>query len=88
MKFFRDIILEGKGKDGVVVMTTCTGGMWMANSGVLDGKRATTNRMALRMAGEMHPKVKWEDRRWVIERFEANGKKGELWTAGGAQCGE
>ncbi|KAI9872829.1 MAG: hypothetical protein M1823_008073, partial [Watsoniomyces obsoletus] len=59
LEFFRDIFGKeekgkegrGKGKDGVVLMTTCTGSMWVAASGVLDGRKCTTNRMALQRAG-------------------------------------
>ena len=84
MQFFKDVF--EKGKEGVVVMTTCTGSMWMAHSGVLDGRKATTNRLALGMAKEMYPNVEWVDKRWVVD--EIGGRKGELWTAGGAACGE
>ena len=67
-----------------VVMTTCTGAMWLASSGVLKGLRATTNRGALDAARQMHPEVTWEDQRWVVSQKEG----GELWTSGGAQAGE
>ncbi|MCJ1256405.1 hypothetical protein MMC24_004226 [Lignoscripta atroalba] len=62
------------------VMTTCVGGMWLASAGVLDGKRATTNRGAVEMARKMYPKVDWVDgERWVVD--------GKFWTAGGAGAG-
>ena len=85
MQLFKDIF-AGKGKKGVVFMTTCVGAMWVADAGVLKGKKATTNRMMLQMAGKMHPNVEWVDKRWVVD--EMDGGHGEIWTSGGAQCGE
>jgi transcriptional regulator GlxA family with amidase domain len=83
-KLFRDLFQDGKGKDGVVLLTTCTGSLWVADSGVLEGKKCTTNRMALALAKERNPSVKWEDRRWVVDKL----GKGEVWTSGGAGCGK
>lgn len=74
LKFLREAV--GKTK---VVMSTCIGGMWLAEAGVLDGKRATTNREFLGMAKVMYPKVEWVDQRWVVD--------GSVWTAGGAGAG-
>jgi transcriptional regulator GlxA family with amidase domain len=72
-----------------VWLTTCIGSMWLASSGVLNGKKCTTNREALGIARKMHPEVEWLDQRWVIEEKEFEGEeKGELWTAGGAGAGE
>ncbi|OSS51098.1 hypothetical protein B5807_04529 [Epicoccum nigrum] len=68
-----------------VVMTTCTGALWLARAGVLDGKRATTNRVMLGPAGAMMPRVEWVDRRWVVEEGLFEGA--QLWTSGGAGCG-
>ncbi|KAL2258763.1 hypothetical protein VTK26DRAFT_7796 [Humicola hyalothermophila] len=72
-----------------VVLTTCIGSVWLASSGVLEGKRCTTNRGFLAAARKMHPEVEWLDQRWVVEEkeFEGEGGKGELWTAGGAGAG-
>ncbi|KAF2795277.1 hypothetical protein K505DRAFT_324179 [Melanomma pulvis-pyrius CBS 109.77] len=69
-----------------IVLSTCTGGMWLAKAGVLDGKKATTNRMMLASAKTFFPKVDWLDQRWVIEDGHFEGAK--LWIAGGAGCGE
>ncbi|KAJ4377401.1 hypothetical protein N0V83_000226 [Neocucurbitaria cava] len=68
-----------------VILTTCTGGMWLARSGVLDGKKATTNRVMLGPAGQIKPEVEWVDQRWVVEKGCFDGA--EIWTAGGAGCG-
>ncbi|KAL8297982.1 hypothetical protein RB597_007044 [Gaeumannomyces tritici] len=71
-----------------VWMTTCTGALWLADAVGLDGRRATTNRMALPLARKMHPGVEWADLRWVVDSktFEGEGE-GELWTSGGAGAG-
>jgi len=76
-----------------VWLTTCSGSMWLANMGVLEGRKCTTNREFLGLAGKMHPAVEWLDQRWVVDEkpFDGegeDGKKGELWTGGGAGAGE
>jgi transcriptional regulator GlxA family with amidase domain len=62
-----------------VIMSICTGGMWIADSGILDGKKATANREALALVKALHPQVEWKDERWVVD--------GKFWTAGGPGCG-
>jgi transcriptional regulator GlxA family with amidase domain len=62
-----------------LIMTTCIGSMWLASAGVLDGKKATTNRGALPFAKQMHPEVDWQDERWTVD--------GKFWTSGGASAG-
>ncbi|KAK4465157.1 isonitrile hydratase [Cladorrhinum samala] len=81
-----------------VVMTTCTGSMWLASAGLLDGKKATTNRAFLDVAGKMHPRTEWKAQRWVVDEKEYDHDcdagpdggeklKGELWTSGAAGTG-
>ena len=77
--------LREASKETKVIMTTCTGGMWLAKSGVLDGKKATTNRGVLEQAKQLAPKVQWQEQRWVIEDGHFDGA--QIWTAGGAGCG-
>jgi len=74
-KFMKEVAKETKN-----ILTTCTGAMWLASSGLLDGKKATTNRMFLGMAKQMYPNVEWLDQRWVAD--------GQIWTAGGAFAGK
>lgn len=81
LQFLREASKECK-----AILTTCTGGMWLARSGVLDGKKATTNRMLLEQAKQMFPNVEWMDQRWVVEQGHFEGA--QIWTAGGAGCGE
>jgi hypothetical protein len=69
-----------------VILTTCTGAMWLAKSGVLNGKKATTNRSTLDFAKKSWPNVQWQDQRWVIEDGHFDGAK--IWTSGGAGCGQ
>lgn len=77
MQQFRYILKIRRTKN---ILTTCTGAMWLASSGVLDGKKATTNRMFLGMVAKMYPNVEWQDQRWVVD--------GKIWTSGGAFAGE
>jgi len=67
-----------------VIMTTCVGSLWLADAGVLDHKRATTNRGFLAAAKGLHPQVEWLDQRWVTD----TSGPCHLWTSGGAGAGE
>lgn len=78
--------LKEASKQTKVILTTCSGAMWLARSGVLDGKKATTNRVLLESAKKWFPKTEWLDQRWVVEKGEFEGA--QIWTAGGAGCGE
>lgn len=72
-----------------VWLTTCTGAAWLASSGVLDGKKATTNRLFIPAAKQLYPGVEWVDQRWISDEKPFAGEgKGEVWTAGGAGAGE
>ncbi|KFZ23450.1 hypothetical protein V502_02063 [Pseudogymnoascus sp. VKM F-4520 (FW-2644)] len=71
----RDHVAAGK-----VLYTTCSGAICVAQTGVLDGKNATTNHGLVELAKSLYPKVKWtKDLRWVVDR--------NIWTAGGAVAG-
>jgi putative intracellular protease/amidase len=78
--------LREASKQTKVILTTCIGSMWLARSGVLNGKKATTNRVMLGVANKMFPNVEWLDQRWVIEEGQFDGA--QIWTAGGAACGK
>ncbi|KAF1968820.1 DJ-1/PfpI family protein [Bimuria novae-zelandiae CBS 107.79] len=67
------------------ILATCSGGMWLASSGILDGKKATTNRLFLEPAKKAFPKVEWLDERWVTDDGHFDGA--QIWTSGGAKCG-
>ncbi|PVH73400.1 class I glutamine amidotransferase-like protein [Cadophora sp. DSE1049] len=62
------------------LITTCTGSWLAARSGVLDGRRATSNKAAWARTPEMGPKVKWvAEARWMVD--------GNIWTSSGVSAG-
>ncbi|POR33544.1 Uncharacterized protein TPAR_06234 [Tolypocladium paradoxum] len=62
------------------LITTCTGAGIAARAGVLDGKRATTNKAAWNTITPMGPNVKWTSpARWVVD--------GNIWTSSGIASG-
>jgi transcriptional regulator GlxA family with amidase domain len=63
-----------------VAMTVCTGTALLARAGVLDGRRATTNKMAFAWVAEQGPKVEWvKQARWVED--------GKFVTSSGVSAG-
>lgn len=66
---------------GKVLFTTCTGSLVVAQTGILDGKVATTTHGFLEVAKTLYPKVNWRrDKEWEISG-------GNIWTASGAGGG-
>ncbi|KAF8970844.1 DJ-1/PfpI family protein [Flammula alnicola] len=62
------------------LIAVCTGSRMVAQAGVLDGKRATTNKRAWTRTIEFRPQVKWEPHaRWVVD--------GNIWTSSGVSAG-
>ena len=58
------------------IFSVCTGSAFVAASGILDGRRATTNKAAYKLITTMLPKVKWvPEARWVVD--------GNIWTSSG-----
>lgn len=75
MKFLKRVT-EG----ATYVLTVCTGSAILATMGLLDGKRATTNKMAYKGVVEAHPTVNWVHKaRWV--------RDGYIWTSSGVTAG-
>jgi len=66
--------------DADIAMTVCTGTALLARAGVLDGRRATTNKMVFQWVTEQGPKVQWvKEARWVED--------GKFVTSSGVSAG-
>ncbi len=62
------------------VLTVCTGSALLAKTGLLDGKKATSNKISFAFAQSMGPAVLWQKKaRWV--------KDGKFYTSSGVSAG-
>ncbi|TMW56988.1 hypothetical protein Poli38472_002913 [Pythium oligandrum] len=62
------------------VLTVCTGGRILGATGLLDGKKATTNKLRFNEISTAYPGVNWVQRaRWVVD--------GKWWTSSGMSAG-
>ncbi|EGO56336.1 hypothetical protein NEUTE1DRAFT_83483 [Neurospora tetrasperma FGSC 2508] len=75
LDFLRRMVVEDK-----YLVTVCIGAAVAARAGVLDGRRATTNKMVWDEVTPLGDKVKWvSPARWVVD--------GNIWTSSGVTAG-
>tara|TARA_X000000368_G_scaffold254583_1_gene201254 strand:+ start:325 stop:948 length:624 start_codon:yes stop_codon:yes gene_type:complete len=61
--------LQQRAQQAELVTSVCTGSALLAKAGVLDGMRATTNKLAFTWAASQSAKVQWQQQaRWVEDR--------------------
>ncbi|ORY64768.1 class I glutamine amidotransferase-like protein [Leucosporidium creatinivorum] len=71
---------EGAAPSLEFLLSVCTGSALLAQAGLLDGKKATSNKRAFEWVKSQGPKVEWVQRaRWVVD--------GSTWTSSGVSAG-
>lgn len=72
--------LRERGEQASIVASVCTGSALLAAAGLLDGHRATSNKLAFEWASSFGRSVDWQPRaRWVEDR--------DRWTSSGVSAG-
>lgn len=72
--------LRGRSESAEVVMSVCTGSVLLAKAGLLEGKKATCNKMYFRMLTRARKGVDWiVEARWVED--------GKFFTSSGVSAG-
>lgn len=72
--------IENISKESKYIISVCTGSALLAKAGILNGKRATTNKRAFNWVTEQNEDVLWvKEARWV--------KDGNIYTSSGVSAG-
>ena len=72
--------LAGMAEKSRYCLTVCTGSALLAKTGLIDGKRATSNKRAMDWVKTVSPRVAWADcARWVVD--------GKFYTSSGVSAG-
>jgi transcriptional regulator GlxA family with amidase domain len=72
--------LKKAASEALFVLTVCTGSALLAKTGLLDGHKATGNKMAWEWVISCGPKVVWQSKaRWVVD--------GKYYTSSGVSAG-
>lgn len=72
--------LHARVPDAEIVMSVCSGSGILATAGILDGRKATTNKQSYRLITAWGPKVEWiKEARWVDD--------GNIVTSSGVSAG-
>jgi len=67
-------------KKATIVASVCTGSALLAKTGLLDGRQATSNKLAYAWATSQSTNVLWQPKaRWVVD--------GKFWTSSGIAAG-